>query len=177
MCKRFFFFPKIWANFFIKTPSILNKWRKKQLLRIVNLVCSNHVQFSSVQLLSRVRLFAIPWTAARRPPSSSPIPVVYSNSCPLSWWCHPTISSSVVPYSSHLQSFSASGSFLMSQLLASRGQSSGVSASTSVLPVNIQDWFPVGWTGWISLLSMGLLRVFSNTTVWKHQFFSAQLSL
>ena len=112
-----------------------------------------------------------------RPPCPSPTPGVYSDSCPLSWWCHLTISSSVVPFSSCLQSFPASGSFQMSQLFASGGQSIGASASASVLPMNIQDWFPLGWTGWISLQSKGLSRVFSNTTVWKHQFFGAQLSL
>ena len=111
-----------------------------------------------------------------RPPCPSPTPGVYPNSCPLSWWCHPTISSSVVPFSSHLQSFPASGSFQMSQLFVWGGQSTGVSASTSVLPVNIQDWSPLGWTGWISLQSKGLSRVFSNTTVQKHQFFGFQLS-
>ena len=111
-----------------------------------------------------------------RPPCPSPTPRVYPNSCPLSWWCHPTISSSVDPFSSHLHSFSASGSFKMSQFFASGGQSIGVSASTSVLPVNTQDWF-LGWTGWISLQSKGLSRVFSNTTVQKHQFFGTQLSL
>ena len=107
----------------------------------------------------------------------SPTPGVDSNSCPLSWWCHPTISSSVIPFSSHLQSFPESGSFQKSQVFASGGQSVGVSASTSVLPINIQDWFPLGWTGWISLQSKGLSRVFSNTTVQKHQFYVAQLSL
>ena len=112
-----------------------------------------------------------------RPPCPSPTPGAYSNSCPLSWWCHPTISSSVVPFSSHLQSFPASGSFQISQLFASGGQSIGVSASTSVLPMNIQDWFPLGWTGWISLQSKGLSRVFSNPKVQKYQFFCAQLSL
>ena len=91
-----------------------------------------------------------------------------SNSCPSSWWCHPTISSSVVPYSSCPQSFPASESFQMSQLLASSGQSIGVSASASVLPMNIQDWFPLGLAGWISLQSKGLSRAFSNTTVQKH---------
>ena len=106
-----------------------------------------------------------------RPPCPSPIPRVYSNSCPLSQWCYPTTSSSVVPFSSHLQSFPASGSFQMSQFFASGGQSIGVSASASVLPVNIQGWFPLGWTGWIFLQSKGLSRVFSNTTVWKNQFF------
>ena len=111
-----------------------------------------------------------------RPPCPSPTPRVYSNSSPLSWWCPPTISSSIVPFSC-LQSFPASGSFQMSQFFTSGGQSIGVSASASVLPMNIQDWFPLGWTGWISLQSKGLSRVFSNTTVQKHQFFSAQLSL
>ena len=112
-----------------------------------------------------------------RPPCSSPIPGVYSNSCPLSQWCHPTISSSVITFSSCLQSFPASASFQMSQFFSSGGQSIGTSASASVLPMNIQDWFPLGWTGWISLQSKGFSRVFSNTTVQKHQFFSAQLSL
>ena len=112
-----------------------------------------------------------------RPPRPSPIPRACSNSCPLSQWCHPTISSSVIPFSSCLQSFPASGSFPMSQFFTSGGQNIGVSASTSVLPMNTQDWSPLGWTGWISLQSKGLSRVLSNTTVQKHQFFSAQLSL
>ena len=110
------------------------------------------------------------------PPCPSPTPRVYLNSCPLSRWCHPVISSSVVPFSSCPQSLPASGSLPVSQLLASGGQSIGVSASASVLPMNIQDWSPTGWTGWISLQSKGLSRVFSNTTVQKHQFFGAQLS-
>ena len=131
-------------------------------------------QFISVQFLSRVQFFATSWT---RPPCPSPTPGVYSNSCPLSHWCHPTISSSVIPFSSHFQSFPASGSFQMNQFFTSGGQSIEVSASTSVLPMNIQDWFPLGWTGWIPLQSKGLSRVFSNITVQKHQFFSAQLSL
>ena len=112
-----------------------------------------------------------------RPPCPSPTPGVYSNSHPLSRWCHPTISSCVIPFSSRLQSFSASGSFQVSQFFASGGQGTGVSASASVLPMNIQDWFPLGWTGWNSLLSKGLWRVFSNTAVQKHQFLGAQLSL
>ena len=112
-----------------------------------------------------------------RSPCPSPTPRVYSHSCPMSWWCHPTISSSVIIFSSSLQSFPATGSFPMSQLFASGGQSIGVSTSASVLPMNIQDWFPLGWTGWSSLQSKGLSRVFSNTTVQKHQFFGAQLSL
>ena len=112
-----------------------------------------------------------------RLPRPSPTPRAYSNSCPSCWGCHPTISSSVIPFSSLLQSFPASGSFPMSQFFPSGSQSTAVSASASVLPMNIQDWFPLGWTGWISLQSKGLSRVFSSTTVQKHQFFSAQLSL
>ena len=111
-----------------------------------------------------------------RPPCP-PSPGVCSNSCPLNQWCHPTISSSVIPFSSCLQSFLASGSFPISQFFASDGQSTGVSASASVLPMNIQDWLPWGWTGWISLQSKGLSRVFSNTRIQKPQFFSAQFSL
>ena len=112
-----------------------------------------------------------------RPPCPSLTPTACSQSCPLSRWCHPTISSSVVPFSSWLQSFPASGSFLMSQFFASGGQSIGASASASVLPMNIQDLFPLGLTSLISLQSKGLSRVFSNTTVQKHQFFGTQLSL
>ena len=112
-----------------------------------------------------------------RLPCSSPTRRACSNSCPSSQWCHPTISSSVVPFSSRLQSFPASGSFPMSQFFTSGDWSIGVSASASILPMNIQDWFPLGLTGWISLQSRELSRVFSNTTVQKHQFFGAQLSL
>ena len=108
---------------------------------------------------------------------STPTPGAYSNSCPSSRWCHPTISTSVVPFSTCLQSFPASQFFPMSQFFPSGGQSTGVSASASVLPMNIQDWSPLGWTGWISLQSKGLPRVFSNTTLPKHQLFSTQLSL
>ena len=111
-----------------------------------------------------------------RPPCPLPTPGVYTNSCPLSRWCHLTISSSVIPFSSCLQSFPTSEFFLMSQLFTSGGQNIGVSASTSVLPMNTQDWSPLGWTGWISFQSKGLSRVFSNTTVKNHQFFSTQLS-
>ena len=111
-----------------------------------------------------------------RPPCPSPTPGVHSNSRALSWWCHPAISSWVVPFSSCPQSLPASESFPMSQLFASGGQSTGVSASASVLPKNTQGWSPLEWTGWISLQSKGLSRVFSNTTVQKHHFFSAQLS-
>ena len=111
-----------------------------------------------------------------RPPCSSPTPGVHSNSYPLSRWCHPAISSSIVPFSSYPQSLPASQSFPMSQLFTWGGQSTGVSAFTSVLPMNTQDWSPLGWTGWTSLQSKGFSRVFSNTTVQKHQFFGAQLS-
>ena len=110
-------------------------------------------------------------------PYPSPTPGACSNSCLLSQWCHPTISSSLIPFSSCLQSFPESGTFSISQCFSSGGQSIGASASASVLPMNIQDWFPLGWTGWISLQSKGLSRVFSNTTVQKRQFFGAQLSL
>ena len=112
-----------------------------------------------------------------RLPCPSPTPRVYSNSHPLSQWCSPTISSSVTPFSSRLQSFPALGSFQMSQFFISSSQSIGASASTSVLPMNTQDWSPLGWTGWISLQSKGLSKVFSNTIVQNNQFFSAQLSL
>ena len=111
-----------------------------------------------------------------RPPCPSQTSRVHPNPCPLSRWCHPTISSSVVPFSSCPQSFPASGSFPMSQLFTWGGQSTEVSASASALPMNTQNWSPLGWTGWISLQSKGLSRVFSDTTVQKHQFFSAQLS-
>ena len=107
----------------------------------------------------------------------SPTPGAYSNSCPSSWWCHSIISSSVVSFSSCLQSCPASGSFPLSQFFTSGGQSIGVSTLASVLPMNIQEWFPLGWADWISLQSKGLSRVFSNTTVQKHKFFDAQLSL
>ena len=110
-----------------------------------------------------------------RPPCPSPTPGVHSDSCPSSQWCHPAISSSVVPFSSWPQSLPASESFPMSQLFPWGGQSTGVSALASFLPMNTQDWPPLGWTGWISLQSKGLSRVFSNT-IQKHQFFGAQLS-
>ena len=111
-----------------------------------------------------------------KPPCPSPTHRVHSNLCPSSWWCHPAISYSVVPFSSCPQSLPASGSFPMSQLFARGGQSTGVSALASVLPMNTQDWSPLGWTGWISLQFRGLSRVFSNTTVQKYQFSGAQLS-
>ena len=131
------------------------------------------VQFSRSVVSNSLRPHGLQHT---RLPHPSPPPGAYSNSYALCRWCHPTISSSVIS-SSCLQAFPASGSFPMSQLFTSGSQSIGVSASASVLPVNIQDWFPLGWTGWISLQSKGLSRVFSNTTAQKHQFFSAQLSL
>ena len=137
------------------------------------------IQFSSVQFSCSVMSDSL-WPHElqhARPPCPSPTPGVYSNSCPLSQWCHPTISSSVIPFSSCPQSFLASESFPVSQFFASGGQNTGISDSVWVLQVNIQDWFPVGWTGWIFLQSKGLSRVFSNTTVQKHQFFGAQLSL
>ena len=129
------------------------------------------VQFSSSVMSNSLQSQGLQHT---RPPCPSPTPGVCSNSCPLTRWCHPTISSSVVLFSSCLQSFPASGSFPMSQFFPSGGQRTGVSASASVLPMKIQDWFPLGWTGWISLQSKRLSRVSSNTTVQKNQFFSTQ---
>ena len=131
---------------------------------------------SSVWSLSHVQLFATPWTKLARLLRPSPTPGACSNSSPLSQWCHSTISSSVVPFSSCLQSFPASGSFLMTRLFASGGQSIGVSASASVLPMNILDWFPLGLTGLNSTVQ-GTVKSLLNTTVQKHQFFGAQLSL
>ena len=132
------------------------------------------ISFSSVAVMSDSLRPHEPQHA--RPPCPSPTPGVHPNSCPSSQWCHPTISSSVVPFSSCPQSFPASGSFQINQLFTLGGQSIGVSASPSVLPMNTQDWSPLGWTGWISLQSKGLSRVFSNTTVQQHQFFVPQLS-
>jgi len=131
-------------------------------------------QFSCSVMSNSLQLHELQYT---RPPCPSPTPEVYSNWCPLSQWRHPTISSSVISFPSCLQSFPKSESFPMSQFFASSGQSIGVSALALVLPINIQDWFPLGWTGWIPLQSKGLSRVFSKTTVQKHQFFSTQLSL
>ena len=135
------------------------------------------IVFSSIQFNHSVMPDSLQprWLQHARPPCPSPTARVYSNSCPLSRWCHPTVSSSVIPFSC-LQSFPASRSLQMSQLFTSGGQSTGVSASTSVLPMNTQDWSPLGLTGWISLMSMRLSRVFSNTTVQKYQFFSTQPS-
>ena len=136
--------------------------------------CISSVQFSCSVVSDFLRPHESQHT---RPPCPSPSPGVHSDSCPLSPWCHPAISSSVVPFSSCPQSLPASESFPMSQLFSWGGQSIGVSALASDLPMNTQDWSPLGWTGWISLQSKGLSRVFSNSTVQKHQFYCAQLSL
>ena len=135
-----------------------------------------YIQFSLVQSLSRVQLFATPWITA----CQASLSITNSRSLPKPMSIESvdsTLSSSVVPFSSCPQFFPASGSSQMSQLFTSGGQSIGISVSTSILPMNIQDWFPLGWTGWISLQSQGLSRVFSNTTVQKHQFFGSQFSL
>ena len=145
----------------------INRWMK-------NMWCMSSVQFSHSDVSDSLGPHE---SQHARPLCPSPTPRVHSDSRPSSQWCHPAISSSVVPFSSCLQSLPASGSFPMSQLFAWGGQSIGVSASTSVLPMNTQDWSPLGWTGCISLQSKGLSKVFSNTTVQKHQFFGAQLSL
>ena len=139
-------------------------------VRVENQLCT---QFSHSVVSNSLRTHGLQHS---RLPCPSATPGAYSNSYPLSWWCHPTISSSVISFSSCPQFFPASGSFQMSQLFAWGGQSIGVSASSSVLSMNSHDWFPLGWTGWISLQSKGLSRVFYNTTVQKHQFFGAQLS-
>ena len=174
-----------WKEFRVETKKIRHSvlWEKprKSGLQIVRcfqvkiFMSPNSYIFSYLQFIS-VQFSRLVMSNSLRPhglqqtrfPCPSPILGAYSNSCPLSWWCHPTVSSSVVPSSSCLQSFPASGPFQMSQFFASDGQSIGVSASASVLPMNFQDWFPLGWTGWTFLLSKGLSRVFSNTTVQKH---------
>ena len=136
----------------------------------------NNAMFSSVQSLSHVWLLRPHESQHPRPPCPSPTPGVHSNSCPSSWWCHPAILSSIVPFSSCPQSLPASESFPMSQLFAWGGQSTGVLALASFLPKKSQGWSPSEWTGWISLQSKALSRVFSNTTVQTHQFFDAQPS-
>ena len=157
----------------VKWYDINSKCEKLRILVSLEILqVWSSVQFSCSVVSDSLRLHGLQHTKL---PCPSPTPGVYSNSCPLSWWCHPTISSSVIPFSSCPQSLPASGSFPVSQFFASGGQSIGLSAS--VLPMNIQDWFPLGWTSWISLQSKGFSRVFSNTTVQKHQFFGAQLSL
>ena len=157
----------------------VNVWRNQHISFSIILSVSSVQLLSQLlgQLLSHVWLLWSHGLQHAKPPCPSPTPGVYSNSCPLSHWCHPTISSSIVRSSSHPQSFPASGYFLMSKSFASGGQSIGVSASKSVLPINIQDWFPLELACWMSLQSKGLSRVFSNTTVQKHWFFGAQLSL
>ena len=163
---------------------ILASWIQEYIKKIIHqddvvftlgffIICKS-VQFSHSVVSNSLKLHGL---QDARPPCPSPAPRVYSNSCPLSQWCHPTTSSSVIPFSSCLQSFPASGSFPVSQFFTSGSPSIGVSTSASVLPMNTQDWFPLGWTGWISLQSKRLSRVFSNTTVPKHHFFGAQLSL
>ena len=159
--------------FFCNMWNIIWKFKKRKLwINIVTLI-----QFSSVQSLSCVQLCDPTDCSTSGFPVHHQLPE-FAQTNPSSWWCHPTVSSSDIPFSSHLQSFPASGSFPMSQFFASGGQSI-IEASTSVslLPMNIQDWSPLGWTGWISLLSKRLSRVFSNTTVQKRQFFGTQLSL
>ena len=149
-----------------------SQWRERALK-------SNCLAFSSVQFSGSVESDSLQPHELQhaRPPCPSQTPRVSTNLCPSSWWCHPAISSSVVPFSSCPQSLPASGSFPVSQLFASGGQSIGVSASASIFTMNTEDWSPFGWTGWISLQSKGLSRVFFNTTVQKHQFFCTQPSL
>ena len=156
---------KIWtptwcryANYKYANEKVFNIIRKLQIKTTMRNSCIP-IQFSRSVVSNSLPPHGLQHA---RPPCPSSTPRVYSNSCPLSWWCHPSISSSVVPFSSHLQSFPESGSFQMSQLFSSGGQSIGVSASTSVLPVKIQDWFPLGWTGWISLQSKGLSSLLQN---------------
>ena len=160
-------------------PSVMY-WGKILLFRIVmgpQCLIPSHSSWSSVQFSHSVMSSSLQPHELQhiRPPCPSPTPGAYPNPCPSSQWCHPTISSSVVPFSSRLQSYPASGSFPRSHFFTSSSQTIGV--SESVFPMNTQDWSPLGWTGWICLQTKGLSRVFSNTTVQKHQFFSAQLSL
>ena len=186
---HFFFFlrrPVIWEEDvweYKVTPNLSRgvAWRTVTHLRIskkklgcVEMLSPSSVQFSCSVMSDSLWPYGLQHAS---PPCPSPAAGVYSNSCPLGWWCHPTISSSVINLSSCLQSFPASESFPVSQFFASGDKSFGVSASASVPPMNIQDWFHLGLTGWISLQFKGLSRVFSNTTVQKHQFFGAQLSL
>ena len=145
-------------------------------LKLPSLRTVHFCSISSVQSLSHVQHFVAHGLQYAKLPCPSPTTRAYSNSCPLSGWCHSTILSSDIPFS-RLQSCPALDSFPMGQFFTSGGQIIGASASASVLPMNIQDWFPLGWIGWISLLSKGLARVFFNTTVQRHQFFSTQLSL
>ena len=145
-----------------------------ELVMLSNHLILYHLLLILPSLFAIIRIFSNNGLEHTKSPCPSPTPGGCSNSCPLRWWCHPTISSSVTPFISHLQSFPALEFFPMSQFFLSDGQSIGVSASASVLPMNIQGWFPLGLTGLISLLSKRLSRVFSNTTVEKHQFFGTQ---
>ena len=164
--------------------AIIGPWGCFQFFSVINATIMKFFLLKQAQILKMLQFSRSVVSDSLQPhglqhtrsPCPSPTPGVYSNSCPLSWWCHPTISSSVIPFS-HLQPFPALGSFQMSQFFASGSQSIGVSASTSILPMNIPNWFPLGWTVWISLQSKRFSRVFSNTTVQKNQFFSAQPSL
>ena len=166
----------IYEYFKLFELNICEKFESKKFTSLLSLFSYWYwYSVSSIQSLSRVQLFVTP-SQRTRPLCLSPIPGVHSDSRPSSQWCHPAISSSVVPFTSCPQSLSASGFFPMNQLFASGSQSIGVSASASVFPMNTQDWSPLGWTGWISLQYKGLSRVFSNNIVQKHQFFGAQLS-
>ena len=151
----------------------IERWMDEEVVVHIHNGIFSSVQFSCSVVSDSLRPHELQHT---RPPSPSPTPKVHSNSCPSSQWCHPAISSSVVPFSSCPQSLPTSESFPVSQLFTWDGQSTGASALASVLPKNTQDWFPLEWTGSISLQAKGLSRVFSNTTVQKHQFFSAQPS-
>ena len=167
-------------SFHLQSSPASRSFPRSQFFHQVTKVLKFQLQqepFAVVQLISCVQLFVTASTQHARLPCPTPFPRACSNSCPLTWWCHPTISSSVIPFSFWLQSFPVSWSFLMSQIFTSGGQNIGISASVSVLPRNKQDGSPLGWTGWTSLQSKGLSRVFSNTTVQKHQFFGPQLSL
>ena len=171
----------VFLHIMLSNRSLLSNRNKMQTMGgILNyLVMALKIKINSVQFSCSVMSdsFQLHGLQHASPPCPSLTPGAYSNSRPLSQWCHPTTSSSVISFSSCLQSFPAWESFQMSQFFSSGGQSTGVSALASVLPKNIQDWSPLGWTGWISLQSRGLSRVFSNTIVQKHQFFGAQLSL
>ena len=168
-----FSFPSVWGLF-----PLMCLYPPTFIIWLLNSFCIT-LQFSSVHFSRSVVSNSLLTHESQhaRPPCPSPSPGVHSDSRPSSLWCHPANSSSVVPFSSCPQSFPASESFPMSQLCAWGGQSTGATASASFPPKNTQDWSPLGWTGWISLQFKGVSRVFSNTTVQKHQFFGAQLSL
>ena len=159
-------------TWFLALGPCLRSLTPLNLSQPVNIYSVTHVQVRFSSVTQSCLTLCDPISQHTRPPCPSPTPGVHSNSCPSSQWCHPAISSSVVPFCSCHQSLPASESFPMSQLFAWGGQSTGVSALASFLPKNAQDWSPLEWTGWISLQSKGLSRVFSNTTVQKHQFFS-----